>query len=89
MRSALQFLIAFPLSSYPRRQREIFLTAQDQRKLKEMAQIHTQPFVDVVVQLLQRPFGSRSIVDQKLTVQQPRPMPNLKIKTEDRSFQLE
>ena len=39
MRSALQFtcvvyyiLIAFPLSSYPRRQGEILFTAQDQRK---------------------------------------------------------
>ena len=54
-----------------------------------MAQIHAQLFVDVVVQLLQRPFGPRSITDQKLTVQQPRPMPDLKIKTGDRSFQLE
>ena len=54
-----------------------------------MAQIHAQHFVDVVVQLLQRPFGSRSVADQKLTVQQPRPMPDLKIKTGDRSFQME
>ena len=46
-------------------------------------------FVDVVVQLLQRPFGSRSVADQKLAVQQPRPMPDLKIKTGDRSFQME
>ena len=58
-------------------------------RLKEMAQIHAQHFVDVVVWLLQRPFGSRSIADQKLTVQQPRPMPNLKIRTGDRSLQLE
>ena len=54
-----------------------------------MAQIHAQHFVDVVVQLLQRPFGSRSVADQKLTVQQPRPLPDLKIKTGDRSFQME
>ena len=54
-----------------------------------MAQIYAQHFVDVVVQLLQRPFGSRSVADQKLTVQQPRPMPDLKIKTGDRSFQME
>ena len=65
------------------------LLHKTKEKLKEMAQIHAQIFVDVVVQLLQRPFGSRSIADQKLTVQQPRPMPNLKIKTGDRSFQLE
>ena len=65
------------------------LLHKTKEKLKEMAQIHAQIFVDVVVQLLQRPFGSRSIADQKLTVQQPRPMPNLNIKTGDRSFQLE
>ena len=70
--------------------KEIFpLLHKTKEKLKEMAQNHAQPFVDVVVQLLQRPFGSRSIADQKLTVQQPRPMPTLKIKTGDRSFQLE
>ena len=54
-----------------------------------MTQIHAQPFVDVVVQLFQKPFGSRSIADRKLTVQQPKPMPNLKTKTEDISFKLE
>ena len=52
------------------------LLHKTKEKLKEMAQIHAQHFVNVTVQLLQRPFRSRSIADQKLTVQQPRPMPN-------------
>ena len=52
-----------------------------------MAQIQAQQFIDVVAQLLQRPFGSRNTEDQKLTVQQPRPMPVLQLKTGNRSFQ--
>ena len=52
-----------------------------------MAQIQAQQFIDVVAQLLQRPFGSRNTVDQKLTVQQPRPLPVLQLKTGNRSFQ--
>ena len=51
-----------------------------------MAQIQAQQFIDVVAQLLQRPFGSRNTEDQKLTVQQPRPMPVLQLKTGNRSF---
>ena len=52
-----------------------------------MAQVHSQQFIDVVAQLLQRPFGSRNIADRRLTVQQPRPMPVLKLKTGNRTFQ--
>ena len=52
-----------------------------------MAQIQAQQFIDVVAQLLQRPFGSRNTEDQKLTVQQPRPMPVLQLKTGNRSIQ--
>ena len=36
---------------------------------KKMAQIQSQQGIDVVSQLFQRHFGSRSIVDKKLTVQ--------------------
>ena len=52
-----------------------------------MAQIQVRQVIDVVAQLLQRPFGTRSTADQKLTVQQPRPMPLLMLKTGGRSFQ--
>ena len=45
-----------------------------------MAQINAQQFINVVVQLLQRTLDSRNIADQKLTVQQPRPIPVLKLK---------
>ena len=62
------------------------LLHKTKEKLKEMARTHTQHFVDVVVQFLKRPFGPRSIAEQKLTVQQPRPMPNLEIKTGVRPF---
>ena len=51
-----------------------------------MAQVNAQQFINVVAQLLQRPFGSRNIV-QKLTVQQRRPLPVLKLKTGNRTFQ--
>ena len=54
---------------------------------REMAQINAQQFIDVVAQLLQTPFGSRNIADQRLTVQQPRPMPVLKMETGNRTFQ--
>ena len=52
-----------------------------------MAQIHTQQFIVVVAQLLQRPFGSRNTGDQKLNVQQPQPMPVLQFKTRNRSIE--
>ena len=83
------FLLLFHSVAIREGREKCTLLHKTKEKLKEMAQINAQPFVDVVVQLLQRPFGSRSITDQELTVQQPRPMPNLKIKTGDRSFQLE
>ena len=82
------FLLFHSVAIYESKEK-FTLMHKTKAKLKEMAQIHAQPFVDVVVQLLQRPFGSRSIADQKLTVKQPRPMPKLKIKTGGRSFQLE
>ena len=65
------------------------LLCRNKEKLKEMTQIQAQHFVDLVIKLLQMPFGSRSITDHKLTVQQPRSMANLKIMTGDRSFQME
>ena len=83
------FLLLFHSVAIREGKEKFILLHKTKEKLKEMAQIHAQPFVDVVAHLLQRPFGSRSIADQKLTVQKPRPMPNLKIKTGDRSFQLE
>ena len=82
------FLLPFHSVAIYESKEKFTLMHKTKEKIKEMAQIHAQPFVDVVGQLLQRPFGSRSIADQKLTVQLPRPMPNLKIKTGDRSFQL-
>ena len=83
------FLLLFHSIAIPESKEKVSLLYKTKEKLIAMAQIHAQPFMDVVVQLLQRPFGSRGITDQKLTVQEPRPMPNLKIKTGDRSFQLE
>ena len=83
------FLLLFYSVAIREGKEKFTLLHKTKEKLKEMAQIQAQPFVDVVVQLLQRLFGSRSIAEQKLTVQQPRPMPNVKIKTGNRSFQLE
>ena len=83
------FLLLFHSVATCESKENFTLLHKSKEKLNKMAQIHAQHFVDVVVQLLQRPFGSRSIADQKLTVQQPRPMPNLKIKSGDRPFQLE
>ena len=83
------FLLLFHSVAICEGKEKFTLLHKTKEKFKEMAQIHAQLFLDVVVQLLQRPFGSRGIADKKLTVQQPRPMPNLKIKAEDISFQLE
>ena len=83
------FLLPFHSVNSRKGKEKFSLLHKTKENFKEMAQIHARPFLDVVVQLLQRPFGSRSIARQKLTIQQPRPMPNLNIKTGDRTFQLE
>ena len=57
------------------------------QNFRETAQINAKQFVDDVAQLLQIPFALRNIADQKLSVQQPRPMPVLKLKTGNRTFQ--
>ena len=44
---------------------------------------------DLVSQLLKKPFAARNVAEQKLIVQQPRPVPNLKMKTKDRVFQFD
>ena len=86
MRTAAQFLIALSLASQAIRVENFALFTRT-KNFREMAQIRAQQFIDVVAQLLQRLFGSRNTADQKLTVQQPRPMPVLQLKTGNRSFQ--
>ena len=87
MRSAAQFLIALSLASQTIRVEKNFAFFTRTKNSREMAQFRAQQFIDVIAQLLQRPFGSRNTADQKLTVQQPRPMPVLQFKTGNRSFQ--
>ena len=74
------FLLLFHSVAICESKEKFTLLNKTKDKLKEIAQIRAQYSVDVAVQLLQRIFGSRSIADQKLTVQQPRPIPNLKLK---------
>ena len=57
-----------------------------------MAQIHAQGAIadrDLVSQLSRKSFASRTVAEQKLIVQQHRPMPKLQLKTRGRVFQEE
>ena len=65
------FLLLFHSEAICESKEKFTLLHKTKDKLKKIAQIHAQNFVDVFVQPLQSPFGSRSIADQKLTVQQP------------------
>ena len=58
------FLLLFHSVAIHEGKLKFTLLHKTKEMLIEMAQIRAQPFVDVVVQLLQRPFGSRSIADQ-------------------------
>ena len=51
------FLLLFHSVAICESKERFNLLHKTKEKLKEMAQIHAQHFVDVVVQLLQRPFG--------------------------------
>ena len=86
MRSAAQFLIALSLASQAICVEKFALFTRT-KNFTEMAEFRAQHFIDVIAQLLQRPFGSRNTADQKLNVQQQRPMPVLQFKTGNRSFQ--
>ena len=55
-----------------------------------MAQVHSQGAIadrDLVSQLSRKSFASRTVAEQKLIVQQQRPMPKLQLKTKGRVFQ--
>ena len=55
-----------------------------------MAQVHAQGAIadrDLVSQLSRKFFASRTVAEQKLILQQQRPMPKLQLKTKGRVFQ--